>query len=57
VATQRAVRAALFDALRADGVGLPNPDVRVPVSRDADRRRDALGRGAPHAAAPSAAES
>jgi small-conductance mechanosensitive channel len=42
-ATQAVVRAEIVGALRAAGIGLPDPDVRILVPRHPDRRRAALG--------------
>lgn len=42
-ATQAAVRAEIVGALRAAGIGLPDPDVRILVPRQPDRQRAALG--------------
>ena len=42
-ATQAVVRAEIVSALRAAGIGLPDPDVRILVPRQPERWRAALG--------------
>lgn len=46
VATASAVRAAIVTAMRRAGIGLPDPDVRILMLRDAERWRHALGAAA-----------
>lgn len=45
VATSSAVRAAVVEAMKESGIGLPDPDVRILSPRHADKWRQALAGG------------